>query len=244
MFNVNNNKNGGSNLIASIFLVRKDVKMKIEEIYINSKDYPEQLKEIYDAPLKLYVLGNKTILKQKGIAIVGARKATEYGRKVAIKISKEISYYGINIISGLAHGIDTYAHMGSILADSAGKTIAVLGSGIDEIYPKQNIKLAKQILETGGCIVSEYPLGTKPEKIHFPQRNRIISGLSNGVLVVEATNKSGALITADFALEQGRDVFSIPGNILNDTSDGTNNLIKQGAKVVTSYQDVLEEICK
>lgn len=218
--------------------------MKIEEIYINSKDYPKQLKEIYDAPLKLYVLGNKTILKQKGIAIVGARKATEYGRKVAIKISKEISYYGINIISGLAHGIDTYAHMGSILADSAGKTIAVLGSGIDEIYPKQNIKLAKQILETGGCIVSEYPLGTKPEKIHFPQRNRIISGLSNGVLVVEATNKSGALITADFALEQGRDVFSIPGNILNDTSDGTNNLIKQGAKVVTSYQDVLEEICK
>lgn len=201
--------------------------MKIEEIYINSKDYPEQLKEIYDAPLKLYVLGNKTILKQKGIAIVGARKATEYGRKVAIKISKEISYYGINIISGLALGIDTYAHMGSILADSAGKTIAVLGSGIDEIYPKQNIKLAKQILETGGCIVSEYPLGTKPEKIHFPQRNRIISGLSNGVLVVEATNKSGALITADFALEQGRDVFSIPGNILNDTSDGTNNLIKQ-----------------
>lgn len=218
--------------------------MKIEEIYINSKDYPEQLKEIYDAPLKLYILGNKEILKQRGIAVVGARKATEYGKKVAVEISKEISKHGINIISGLAVGIDTYAHIGNILANSEGKTIAVLGSGIDEMYPKQNIKLAKQILKSGGCIVSEYPLGTKPEKMHFPQRNRIISGLSKGVLVVEATNKSGALITADFALEQGKDVFSVPGNILNETSDGTNNLIKQGAKVVTSYQDVLEEICK
>lgn len=127
-------------------------------------------------------------------------------------------------------------------AKSKGKTIAVLGSGLDEIYPKQNIELAREIIKNGGCIISEYPLGTKPEKQHFPQRNRIISGLSNGVLVVEANEKSGALITIDFALEQGRDVFAIPGNIFNETSKGTNNLIKQGAKLVTSYQDILEEI--
>lgn len=129
-------------------------------------------------------------------------------------------------------------------AKSKGKTIAVLGSGLDEIYPRQNIELAREIIKNGGCIISEYPLGSKPERQHFPQRNRIISGLSEGVLLVEATNKSGALITADFALEQGRDVFSVPGNISSETSEGTNNLIKQGAKMVTNYQDILEEICK
>ena len=143
---------------------------------------------------------------------------------------------------GLLFGIDTYAHMGNILACSTGKTIAVLGSGLDEIYPKQNIELAKNIIRSGGCIITEYPLGTKPERLNFPQRNRIISGLSKGVVVVEASEKSGSLITADFALEQGKDVFTVPGNILNLTSVGTNNLIKQGAKVVTSYMDILEEI--
>lgn len=143
---------------------------------------------------------------------------------------------------GLLFGIDTYAHIGTMQKSNTGKTIAVLGSGLDEIYPKQNIELAKNIIKSGGCIVSEYSLRTKPEKLNFPQRNRIISGLSNGVVVVEASEKSGSLITADFALEQGKDVFAVPGSILNITSVGTNNLIKQGAKVVTSYMDILEEI--
>ena len=139
-------------------------------------------------------------------------------------------------------GIDTYAHLGTLRKESRGKTIAVLGSGIDETYPKENINLAKQIIKSGGCIVSEYKLGSKPEKLNFPQRNRIISGLSKGVVIVEANEKSGSLITADFALEQGREVFAVPGNILNDTSIGTNNLIKQGARLITNYKEVLEEI--
>lgn len=218
--------------------------MQIEEIKIEDENYPKQLREIYDAPLKLYVLGNKEILSQTGIAIVGSRKATAYGKKVALQFSKDLSKSGINIISGLALGIDTCAHLGTLHQDSVGKTIAVLGSGLDEIYPKQNIELAKQIIKSGGCIITEYPLGTKPEKLHFPQRNRIISGLSKGVLIVEASEKSGSLITADFALEQGREVFAVPGNILNTTSVGTNNLIKQGAKLVTNYDEILQEIIK
>lgn len=216
--------------------------MKIEEISIESEDYPKQLKEIFDAPLKIYVLGNKEILKQNSIAIVGSRNATEYGKKVALKFSKELSEKGINIISGLAIGIDTYAHLGTLQNTSKGKTIAVLGSGLDEIYPKANTELAKKILKSGGCIISEYPLGTKPEKMHFPQRNRIISGLSKGVLVVEASEKSGALITADFALEQGREVFAVPGNISSITSIGTNNLIVEGAKMVRNCADILNEM--
>lgn len=144
----------------SLFLfLRKDVEnMKIEEINIESEEYPEQLMNIYNAPLKLYVLGNKGILNKKGVAIVGSRNATEYGKKVSIRISKELSQNGINIISGLALGIDSYAHIGSILANSKGKTIAVLGSGIDVIYPKQNLELARKIIQSGGCIVSEYPI--------------------------------------------------------------------------------------
>lgn len=213
--------------------------MKIEEISIENEDYPKQLKEIYDPPLKIYVLGNKKILKQFGIAIVGARNASNYGKNVALKISKNLSEKGINIISGLALGIDTCAHFGC-LNNSIGKTIAVLGGGIDEMYPKQNIELAKNILKCGGCIISEYPLGTKPEKMNFPQRNRIISGLSSGVLVVEASEKSGSLITADYALDQGREVFAVPGNIDSFRSVGTNQLIKDGAKIVTCCEDILE----
>lgn len=137
----------------------------------------------------------------------------------------------------LRFGIDKYAHLGSL-----SRTIAVLGSGLDEIYPIENKELARQIIKKGGCIITEYPFGTKPQKINFPQRNRIISGLSEGVVIVEASEKSGSLITADFALEQGREVFAVPGNILNKNADGTNNLIKQGAKLVTSYNEILEEI--
>lgn len=139
-------------------------------------------------------------------------------------------------------GIDTYAHIGTLQQNNKGKTIAVLGSGLDEIYPKENIKLAKQIIQSGGCVITEFPFGTKPEKLNFPQRNRVISGLAKGVLIVEASEKSGSLITVDFALEQGREVFAVPGNILNETSAGTNNLIKNGAKLVTNYIEILEEI--
>lgn len=216
--------------------------MKIEEISIESEDYPIQLKNIHNPPLKIYVLGNKELLKQVNVAIVGARNATDYGKNVALQFAKNLSEKGINIISGLAVGIDTYAHIGTLQPDSIGKTIAVLGSGLDEIYPQQNVELAKKIVKSGGCIITEYSLGTKAEKHHFPKRNRIISGLAKGVLVVEAREKSGSLITADFALEQGKEVFAVPGNILNKTSAGTNNLIKQGAKLVTNYEEILEEI--
>ena len=216
--------------------------MKIEEISINNKEYPEQLRNIYDPPTKLYVLGNKEILKQKGIAIVGSRKATQYGKNVALKISRELSERGINVISGLAVGIDTYAHLGCLQPESKGKTIAVLGGGIDNIYPKANIEVARKIVQTGGCIVSEYVKGTKPERANFPQRNRIISGLSNGVLIVEASKKSGALITAEFGLEQGKEIFAIPGDINKLQSEGCNMLIKDGAKITLSVEDILEEI--
>ncbi|MCI8272836.1 MAG: DNA-protecting protein DprA [Clostridia bacterium] len=216
--------------------------MTIEKILINSKSYPIQLKNIYEPPKSLYVLGNKEILKQKSIAIVGSRKASEYGKKVAFKISSELSHKDINIVSGLALGIDTYAHLGCLHANCKAKTIAVLGCGLEQIYPKENRHIAIDILKSGGCIISEYPCGTKIESKNFPERNRIISGLSNGVLIVEAAEKSGALITADFALEQGKDVFAVPGDILSNNSFGTNKLIKDGAILVTSSEDILKEI--
>ena len=212
--------------------------MKIEEISINSKEYPEKLKKIYDPPQKLYVLGNKNLLNQNGVAIVGSRKATPYGKKVAHNLAKELSGNGLIVISGLALGIDSYAHIGAI----KGGTIAVIGSGIDNIYPKANIELAREIIRNNGCIISEYSIGIKPEKLHFPQRNRIISGLSEGVVVVEANKKSGALITAEFALEQGKEVFAVPGDINKKQSEGTNQLIKDGAILLTSATDILENI--
>ena len=212
--------------------------MQIEEILISESKYPDKLKKIYDPPHKIYVLGNRRLLYEKGIAIVGAREATEYGKKVAYNFAKDISNNGIVVISGLAVGIDEYAHIGAL----HGKTIAVLGSGIDKMYPRKNIGLAREIIRNGGCIISEYPLGTKPERLHFPQRNRIISGLSDGVVVVEASTKSGALITADFALEQGKEVFAVPGDICKKQSEGTNKLIQEGAVLVTSSKEILDYI--
>ena len=215
--------------------------MKIEEIYLSSEKYPKRLKEIYNPPQKLYVLGNTEILNDIGIAIVGARQATEYGKKVALELSRDLSKRKIVIISGLAKGIDSYAHIGTLNVPN-GKTIAVLGSGIKELYPKENIELARQIVKNGGCIISEYPPNEKPNKRNFPERNRIISGLSKGVIIVEASEKSGALITADFALEQGKEVFAVPGSIYSNMSVGTNKLIGQGAKLVTNFEDILNEI--
>ena len=192
----------------------------------------------------MYVLGNKKILNNKGIAIVGTRDCTKYGKNISFKFSKELTQKGFNIISGLALGIDTYAHLGNVQINmenskSIGKTIAVLGCGIDELYPKQNKILAKQILKTGGCIISEYPNGTKPNKANFPQRNRIISGISDAVIVVEAGAKSGSLITANYAINQGKEVWAIPGNINLANSAGTNELIKDGANVLTKLGDII-----
>lgn len=209
----------------------------IDIVSILDEEYPKMLKEIYDAPISLYCKGNKAILKEKAIGIVGCRDASQYGKKAAKYFAYQLASQNIVIVSGLAKGIDSYAHMGTICAK--GKTIAVLGNGLDRIYPEENRVLAEKIIETGGAIVSEYPLGTKPDKMNFPARNRIISGLSKGILVVEAKEKSGTLITVDFALEQGRDVFVVPGNINSINSVGTNDLIKQGAKMVTHYQELL-----
>lgn len=246
----------------------------IDIIHICEKSYPQALKQIYDAPVSLYIRGNKEILNGKNVGIVGCRECTDYGKKsakyFAYNLSKEKS---INIVSGLARGVDSYAHWGSVganieckstkncgkkqessgkinnssgkingycgkLKNGCGKTIAVLGNGLDMIYPKENIELANEIIRSGGAIISEYPCGTKPDKMNFPARNRIISGLSKGIIVIEAKEKSGTLITVDFALEQGRDVFVVPGNINSINSVGTNDLIKQGAKMVTSYEDI------
>ena len=215
------------------------IKHNVDIISIQDKEYPEILKNIYDPPISLYIIGNKKILNNTSISIVGCRDCTEYGNNVAYELAYNISKQNICIVSGLAKGIDSAAHKGAMLAN--GSTIAVLGNGLDTIYPPENIPLAKEILKFGGAIISEYPLGEKPQKQNFPERNRIVSGLSKGIIVVEAKEKSGTLITVDFALEQGRDVFVVPGNINSINSVGTNELIKQGAKLVSSYKDVTEE---
>lgn len=211
-------------------------------ITIRDKEYPQILKEIYDSPIALYLIGNKNILNNTNIAIIGCRECSEYGKNVAKELAYNISKNKMNIISGLAKGIDIEGHKGALEANE--KTIAVLGNGVDTIYPKENINVAKEIIKKGGAIISEYPLGTTPDRKNFPERNRIVSGMSKGVIVVEAKEKSGTLITVDFALEQGRDVFVVPGNLNSQNSAGTNELIKQGAKVITNYQDIIEEYRK
>lgn len=230
-------------------------KNNIDIIPIVEESYPKLLKEIYDPPVSLYIKGNKKILNNKAISIIGCRDETEYGMKAAKYFSYNLSKQGLNIISGLAKGIDSYAHIGNICAQKDecneadkfrksnfdkeyGKTIAVIGNGLDTVYPKENRYLFDRIIETSGAIISEYPLGTKPNKMNFPARNRIVSGMSNGVIVIEAKEKSGTLITVDFALEQGKDVYVVPGNINSINSVGTNNLIKQGARLVTSYREI------
>lgn len=208
---------------------------KIKEIKLGQEKYPEKLEHIYAKPQNLYVLGNEKLLDEKSIAIIGCRDCTNNGALNAYKFGYELAKRGICVISGFARGIDTYAHKGAIAAK--GKTIAVLGSGLDIVYPSENVELYKKILLCGGAIISEYSLGSLPEKNHFPSRNRIISGLSNGVLVVEAKKKSGTMITVDYALEQGKDVYAIPGDISNPNSYGTNKLIKEGAIPVTEIED-------
>lgn len=214
-------------------------KNNIEIVSLYDTYYPDKLKVIYDPPIVLYVKGNKKILNNKSVAIVGCRLPTSYGKNIANNMAYNLSVNNINIISGLARGIDTCSHIGCLKAN--GTTIAVVGCGLDRVYPEENKLLFENIIKSGGAIVSEYIVGTKPLAKNFPRRNRIISGLSNGVIVIEAKEKSGTLITADFALEQGKDVYAVPGNITSINSYGTNELIKQGAKVATSVQDILED---
>jgi len=214
-------------------------KYKVNVLTIEDDQYPENLKTIHYPPPVLYFKGTITEADKNSISIVGSRKATYYGKMVADKLSKDLALTGLTVISGMARGIDTAAHKGTLSVN--GRTIAVLGCGINHIYPPENRRLAQEIQESG-ALVSEFPLFTLPERQNFPRRNRIISGLSLGTVVVEAAEKSGALITADFALDQGREVFAIPGNINSPLSKGSHNLIKQGAKLVNSYQDILEEI--
>jgi DNA processing protein len=202
--------------------------------------YPPRLKEIYDPPLVLYVRGNPEVLKQPGIAMVGTRHPTPYGSGMAERLACDLAVQGLVIISGMARGVDTASHRGAIAAK--GKTIAVFGTGVDVIYPKENSRLAEQILALGGALISEFAMGTFAAPQNFPIRNRILSGMSVGVLVVEAAEYSGTRITARCALEQNRDVFAVPGNVTNKNSWGPNTLIKQGAKLVATWEDVWEDL--
>ncbi len=212
--------------------------LKVTLIPIGDERYPAALSHISDPPVLLYVVGNEiSAMNEFSIAIVGSRMATSYGRAVAAKISAELSKAGVVVVSGLAHGIDSVAHEEAV---KNGLTVGVLGTGIDVIYPRSKRALFQKVMENG-CLVSEFPLGTQPTKWTFPRRNRIIAGLSMGVVVVEASYKSGSLITARFALEEGREVFAVPGSIFSSTSEGANDLIKHGAKCVSSSEDILEE---
>lgn len=204
-----------------------------------SPEYPAMLRQIEDAPVILYARGTVQDEDRFAIALVGSRKATPYGRLVAEKLSSELGASGFTIVSGMARGIDTMAHSGAL--SSGGRTIAVLGSGIDRAYPPENRGLMEKIAESG-YVASEFPWGTEPNKENFPRRNRLISGLSMGVVVVEAAAGSGALITAASALEQNREVFAVPGNITSPNSAGANDLIRRGAKLIQGPGDIIEEL--
>ncbi len=202
--------------------------------------FPSQLRQIYDPPLLLYVRGNIGVLTQPGIAVVGTRHPTPYGTGMAERLSFDLAAHGLVIFSGMARGVDTSAHRGAI--NAKGKTVAVFGTGVDVPYPKENKRLSEQILAAGGALVSEFPMGTFAAPQNFPIRNRIISGISIGVLVVEAAEYSGTRITARCALEQNREVFAVPGNVTTANAWGPNTLIKQGAKLVGTWDDIWEEL--
>lgn len=224
--------------------VRKDLawigENNVQLLDTHSEYYPKLLREIKRAPPLLYCLGDPTVLSLPQIAVIGSRNPTAGGRDNAKNFAQDLSAKGVTITSGLALGVDAAAHEGALA--NSGKTVAVLGTGVDQIYPLRHKHLGREIIEHGGCIISEFPLGTPPQASNFPQRNRIISGLSFGVLVVEAAIKSGSLITARYAIQQDREVFAIPGSIHNPLSRGCHSLIKDGAKLVESAQDIIEEI--
>jgi DNA processing protein len=214
-------------------------RLRVQVITIKDKEYPPLLKEIYNAPSVLYVAGTlKKEEDQFAIGVVGTRKVSTYGRQATEQFARELAQGHVTVVSGLAHGIDTIAHTTAL--DAGGRTIAVMASGLDIIYPLENVGLARRIVESGqGALVTEFPLGVKPDSRNFPARNRIISGLSQGILVTEAPKQSGALITANFALEHGREVFAVPNGIFAAGSVGVNKLIQDGAHLVTDVQDIL-----
>jgi DNA processing protein len=220
--------------------IARAVAAGVTVLSIEDPSYPTRLKEIYDPPLLLYVRGSAELLTQPGIAMVGTRHPTPYGSGMAERLACDLATQGLVIISGMARGVDTASHRGAITAK--GKTIAVFGTGVDVIYPKENSRLSEQILALGGALISEFPLSTPAFPQNFPIRNRILSGMSVGVLVVEAAEYSGTRITARCALEQNRDVFAVPGNVTNKNSWGPNTLIKQGAKLVATWEDVWEDL--
>ena len=210
-------------------------------LVLDDGSYPYLLREIDDPPITLYVKGDwQACFDQPCVALVGSRGCTVYGRNISEMLSRDLAANGICVVSGLARGIDTAAHRGAIAGK--GRTIAVLGTGIGQVYPKENVKLVDEILESGGAIVSQFPLETPPISENFPYRNRIISGLSLGVLLIEASERSGSLITARLAMEQNREVLAVPGNITSKTSYGTNYLIKSGAALVQQWQDVVSAL--
>ncbi|MBI5740202.1 MAG: DNA-protecting protein DprA [Nitrospirae bacterium] len=219
--------------------IEKAKKNNVRLIAGNNPAYPEALKRIHGAPPVLYVKGELKEADKYAVAIVGSRTATEYGAQMAEKISRTLASSGLTVVSGMARGIDSVSHTAALRA--RGRTIAVLGSGLDMPYPPENRGLMSAIASSG-AVVSEFPFGTKPEKENFPRRNRIISGLSLGVVVIEATLDSGSLITASYALEQNREVFSVPGNVTSGGSRGTNDLIKKGAKLIESAEEVIEDL--
>jgi len=210
-------------------------------LILDDGSYPSLLREIADPPITLYVRGDwQACLEQPCVAVIGSRQCSTYGENASQMIARDLASRGVTIVSGLARGIDSAAHKGAL--QGKGRTVAVLGTGIDGIYPKENSSVVREILDSGGCLVSQFPLGTPPLKDNFPYRNRIISGLSLGVLIVEASERSGSLITARLAMEQNREVMAVPGNITSSNSYGTNYLIKAGAKLVQQWQDVVAEL--
>lgn len=213
--------------------------IEIKNLKPEDKDYPPLLRGTTGAPKTLYIIGNNSF-EENCFAVVGTRRCSDYGKEIAYSISYELAKAGMTIVSGIARGIDTFSHRGAL--DAGGKTIAVLGTGLDKksFYPKENLKLASMILEQNGSIISEYPVGTKGTQFTFPQRNRIISGISLGVLVVEAKIKSGALITAAWAKKQKKPVFAVPGPIFSQNSKGCHFLIKQGAKIAENAEDIIK----
>ena len=202
--------------------------------------YPERLREIFDPPILLWIRGNVELLAQPSLAVVGTRHPTPYGTGMAEMLSRDLASRGLIILSGMARGVDTAAHRGALAAKRP--TVAIWGTGVDVIYPKENKSLAEQIVDGGGAIVSEFPLGTFPAPQNFPKRNRILSGMSVGVLVIEAAEYSGTRVTARCALEQNRDVFAVPGNVTTKNAWGPNTLIKQGAKLTATWEDVWEDL--
>ncbi len=222
--------------------VEKVRKLEGDILVLDDGVYPVLLRETYDPPVTLYVKGAwADCLDQPCVAIVGSRRCSTYGQNAALMLSRELAQRGVTIISGLARGIDAAAHRGAL--EGGGKTVAVMGTGLDQFYPRDHSKLALEILKRGGALVTQFPLGTPPVSENFPYRNRVISGLSLGVVVVEAAENSGSLITARLAMEQNREVFAVPGNITSRNSFGTNYLIKgAGAKLVQQWQDIASEL--